>query len=600
MPYIKAGHNLTILLNQLLMNIRRLINFCTVATAVFFLLLSFLPAQAQQYDTLHKLKGFRRYNLLGRYVRDAIGNPVQVKKLSDWVKQNGDETEKLTFEIGLELTDMEFRREPPEKQLAAADKYLQRVIKLNNPYLLFGLCYFKCDRYKMLKLYNKSIENSLYSVDELRKDREGVYFEQTWPLYQMGLDFYHYKDYNKALELSMAAYKYNNINNPNGSWFVKGCSDLVAMCYLKNRNFDSAKNWLDTTLHYANLQKDTAWIGIATGNIGSIYYLQQQYSKAIPYYEKAIPYCRKYYMWDNISPFCTNLADCYMQTGNGAAVPALLKEADYANRNNNLPGPSNFAATFKITSAWYRSQGNAAMALQYADSANSYQQKLDDEYNGIIKMQAEAKMAYRNKELENIALKEEEKEGKILHYGLIGALLMVASISILLYKRQNLQHQLKKEKLEHEKLMAEEELHIAMVEIKDFTQNIREKNELIETFAEEINHLKSQNNSITDTQVSFIEDLKQSTILTDDDWNKFKQIFEKVHPGFLNRLKTKHADITPAETRYLLFTKLGLLPKEMMSVLGVSAEAIRNVRFRIKKKLLLDDKKEIEDFLKEV
>lgn len=583
------------------MNNRKLVHFFRTAIALLLISSFFaVPAQAQQYDTLLTLKGFRRYNLLGLYVRIAIGNPVQIKKLSDWVQQNGDETEKITFEVGAELTDMEFRGEPVEKQLAVAEKYMQRFIKLNNPYISFGLYYFKCDRYKKLKLYNKSIENSLYSVDELRKDPEGEYFEQSWPLYEMGLDFYHYKDYNKALEFSLAAYKHNNINNPNGYWFVKGCSDLVAMSYLKQGNFDSAKIWLDTTLHYANQQNDTAWIGIATGNIGSIFYLQQQYSKAIPYYKKALPYCRKYYMWDNVAPFCTNLADCYMQTGNNEAVPALLKEADSANRNNLLPGPNSFAASFKITSAWYRSQGNAALALQYADSANVYQQKQDDEYSIISKMQAEAKMAYRNKELENIVLKQEEKKGRLIRYGLIGALLMVASISILLYKRQNLRHQLKKEKLEHEKLIAEEELHIAMVEIKDFTQNIREKNELIEHFAEEINNLKLQNNTITDTQVNFVEDLKQSTILTDADWNRFKQIFEKVHPGFLTRLKTKYPDLTPAETRYLLFTKLGLLPKEMMSVLGVSAEAIRNVRFRIKKKLLLDDKNEIEDFLREV
>jgi hypothetical protein len=45
---------------------------------------------------------------------------------------------------------------------------------------------------------------------------------------------------------------------------------------------------------------------------------------------------------------------------------------------------------------------------------------------------------------------------------------------------------------------------------------------------------------------------------------------------------------------------LGLLSEEMMNVLPVSAEAIRIVKFRIKKKLPLNDNKEIEDFLKEV
>ena len=435
---------------------QKLIRFFGILLTIYLSLFADLSAQAQQYDTLHTLKGFRRYNLLAMYLRNDIGNPVQIKKLTDWVKQNGDETEKISFEIGLELTDMEIKGEPVEKQLAVAEKYMQRFIKLNNPYISFGLYYFKCDRYKKLKLYNKSIENSLYSVDELRKDPEEEYFEQSWPLYQMGLDFYHYKDYDKALELSLAAYKHNNINNPNGYWFVKGCSDLVAMSYLKQGNFDSAKNWLDTTLHYANLQNDTAWIGIAAGNMGSIFYLQQQYSKAIPYYIKALLYCRKYNMWDNIAPFCTNLADCYIHTGNGAAVPALLKEADSANRNNFLPGPDNFAASFKITSAWYRSQGNAALALQYADSANVYQQKQDDEYSTIFKMQAEANLAYHHKEQENILLKEEEKKGRLIRYGLSGALLMLALISILFFKRVNLRHQLKKEKLEHDKLKTEE------------------------------------------------------------------------------------------------------------------------------------------------
>ncbi len=579
---------------------RNLMRYCAMLLTTWVLIIACLPVEAQQYDTLLTLKGASRYNLLETFIRSTIGNPDKEKRISDWVRQNGDETEKEFLQFDLELSDMEFRGESSEKQLEAVEKYFQKAISFKKHYLLASLYYFKCDRYKRMKMYNKSIENSLYSIDEMKKDPEGVYFERGWPLYMMGLDFYHYKDYDKALELSLVAFRYNNVNGPNAQWFVKGCSDLVGMSYLKRGNFDSAKIWLDSTLHYAQIQNDTAWIGIATGNIGSVYYLQQQYSKAIPYFEKALAYCRKYNLWDNISPFCTNLADCYMQTGNGAAVPALLKEADYANRNNNLPGPPNDVAYFKTASAWYRSQGNAVLALQSMDSANLYLQKQDAEYSIMQKMQAEAKLAYRNTETENMELRQEEKKSKLMRYGLLAALLMIAVISILLFKRVKLRHQLKKEKLEYEKFKTEEELHMALTEIKDFTWHILEKNKLIETYTEEIEKLKTQNSSITGDQLASLEALHNATVLTDDEWAAFKKMFEKVHPGFLQRLKINYPDLTAAETRYLVFTKLNISAKEMAAMLGVSAEAVRSIRFRLKKKLDVEDNNELDRMANEV
>jgi DNA-binding CsgD family transcriptional regulator len=71
-------------------------------------------------------------------------------------------------------------------------------------------------------------------------------------------------------------------------------------------------------------------------------------------------------------------------------------------------------------------------------------------------------------------------------------------------------------------------------------------------------------------------------------------MFEKMQPGHLQRLKKGYPDLTPAETKYLVFTKINMTPKEMAAMLGVGAEAVRNIRFRLKKKLNLDDGNEIE------
>jgi DNA-binding CsgD family transcriptional regulator len=143
-------------------------------------------------------------------------------------------------------------------------------------------------------------------------------------------------------------------------------------------------------------------------------------------------------------------------------------------------------------------------------------------------------------------------------------------------------------------------LHLALTEIKDFTWHILEKNRLIENYTEEIGKLKKQNTTITDEQLTSIEALRNTTVLTDKEWATFKTMFEKVHPGYSNRLKLNYPDLTPAETRYLVFTKLNISAKEMAAMLGVSAEAVRNIRFRLKKKLTVEESNDLERMANEV
>jgi DNA-directed RNA polymerase specialized sigma24 family protein len=85
--------------------------------------------------------------------------------------------------------------------------------------------------------------------------------------------------------------------------------------------------------------------------------------------------------------------------------------------------------------------------------------------------------------------------------------------------------------------------------------------------------------------------LEDSVVLTNKDWRDFSETFESVHPGFFQRLGEKFAELTPAEIRFMILARLQFSVKEMAAVLGVSGEAIRQMRYRIKKKLhcLKDD-----------
>jgi hypothetical protein len=583
---------------------RKMIRFSITISAVFLLFFSNLPALAQRLDTLHSLKEFYRHTALGNFVHQALlqqfnnkadSRTDELKNVSEWVRKNGNKADREVFEATREIIGIELQKKTVENQIIAAEKYLEIARKSNNNFLLFYLYHYISDRARMANLQHKSIENSLYCLDELKKDPEGAYYKQTWVLYQMAMDFYKYKDYKKAQELSTSAFRYYKSKDPNGDWFVQLSSDLAGMTYLKDGKFDSARKWLDITLKYTQSNKDPGWSGIATGNIATIYYLQKKYNEAIPLYEKAIAWCRvSNVLWDNVSPFCSNLADCYIQTGNKAAVPEMLAQAAAANLKDTTRNLSNFLQYYKIAANWYRNQDNTILALQYTDSADLYQKKLDEEFNILKKTEAEAGLAYRNKELENLLLKQEEKKTKLTNYLLMSALLILVLISILFFKRQKLQHQLRKEKLENETLMAREELNLAMTEIKDFTWHIREKNKLIESYAEEIEKLKKGNTTISAEELAPIEALQNATALTDKEWAAFQRTFEKVHPGYLQKLKRNYPDLSVEETQYLVFTKLHISFDEMAGMLGTDAEVVQHILFSLKQKLSVDDRKELD------
>jgi DNA-directed RNA polymerase specialized sigma24 family protein len=97
-----------------------------------------------------------------------------------------------------------------------------------------------------------------------------------------------------------------------------------------------------------------------------------------------------------------------------------------------------------------------------------------------------------------------------------------------------------------------------------------------------------------------LQQLRHSTILTDSDWEYFRDLFEKAHPGFLQRLKEKIPGLTPAETRFIVLSKLELSGKEMAAMLGIGTDAIRQLRSRVKKKLNLQEESSLDDIVNHI
>jgi len=140
--------------------------------------------------------------------------------------------------------------------------------------------------------------------------------------------------------------------------------------------------------------------------------------------------------------------------------------------------------------------------------------------------------------------------------------------------------------------MMEKEIASAQEQLKTFTANIIEKTSLIEKLEEQV-----QGKQTTLEHQAIMAALSQQTILTEDDWIKFKALFEKIHPLFFLKLKEGFPDITVAEQRMAALIRLHLTTKQMASMLGISVDSVHKTRQRLRQRLHINSETSLEEMV---
>ncbi|HSI91338.1 MAG TPA: hypothetical protein VK927_09495, partial [Adhaeribacter sp.] len=246
-------------------------------------------------------------------------------------------------------------------------------------------------------------------------------------------------------------------------------------------------------------------------------------------------------------------------------------------------------------------KGNYELAYRYSDSAHFVRDSLQTLRSNVMTTKAEQKIELERHRAQMQQLETEDKLQKLQRNGLLGGIILLTIIALLVINRQRLVHRQKQEKLEKEKNTIESELELASRKLNDFTDHIREKNKLIEKFSAELkNHQDRFGEPEQRAHLETRDKLLRSTILTDDQWEEFRQLFDKVHAGYLQRLREKLPVLSPAETRYFVLSKLKLTPKEMASMLGVRPDAIRLYRHRLRKKLAIEEDTVLEELVNNI
>ncbi|MFV0226252.1 hypothetical protein OBK05_00965 [Empedobacter falsenii] len=139
-------------------------------------------------------------------------------------------------------------------------------------------------------------------------------------------------------------------------------------------------------------------------------------------------------------------------------------------------------------------------------------------------------------------------------------------------------------KLHNEKLKSESRLNKANKTLDSYKIYLADKNTQIEILNKEIDNLSKSSNKKTEEHELQLNNLLNSHLMTDENWNNFKKVFASEKADFVSYLENNFSDLTESNLRIIYLTKLGLTNIEIAHLLGITPDSVKKAKQRLRKK----------------
>jgi tetratricopeptide (TPR) repeat protein len=415
------------------------------------------------------------------------------------------------------------------------------------------------------------------------------------------------KQYNEALSI------YRQINNTEGLANTYG---RIGHLYEKQQQYDSAFYFQRLALLQFSKISRKAGMARIYENMGSIYEDLEKFDSAYYYFQHAYDLYQQTNDQVAMIEVVNNLGDVYRKTGH-------YKEALIQTRKALIMAESTNDTYEK--GAAYRDLGKTYNLLHQNDSAYHYLELSRRMAIDIYSADNNRQTAFlnvlfdMNKKNDKILLLEHERDTTIIIT--IATITVISLLMILgwvIISRQKLkirnaglltlQHQqmheaqqaLMQTALQHKQLQEDkllQELELKGKALTSHTLHVIQKNQLLEDLR---NRLEAMTKEEKRDQKKQIQQLIQQINLNfnyDQYWNEFRDIFEQVHSDFFANLKKKRDDLTYNDFRLAALIKLNLTSQDIATLLAISLDSLRVSRYRLRKKLQLEEGESLTAFI---
>ena len=114
---------------------------------------------------------------------------------------------------------------------------------------------------------------------------------------------------------------------------------------------------------------------------------------------------------------------------------------------------------------------------------------------------------------------------------------------------------------------------------------ISQKNKILGLIRKDINRYFRKGKNITKSDFAKMLKTIDENVKFENDWYRIKAHFEKIHPGFFDRLREKFPQLTPNDHKLCALLRMNLSTKEISQILKITAPSTEISRIRLRKKL---------------
>ncbi|WP_299098390.1 tetratricopeptide repeat protein [uncultured Winogradskyella sp.] len=457
--------------------------------------------------------------------------------------------------------------------------------------------------FQQLGLYSEAIKNyQSFQKTYTKKDTSLVNVQNA--LANINLDL---KKYKEAKKHTLASLEISNELN-----YIKGKANVHALLGSiaeKQKDYKLALTHQNKSLSIFKLLKDSTGLAISNENIGSIYEDLEHYEKAKSYFKKAkrfSNYCNS----DIRINIINNLGDVNRKTGN------FDKAIRYTNQalklSKTTKNESQLESALKDLSRTYAELGDYKRAYEYLNNQSVVNEQELKRKNIEVVSTMEVLYEVNKKEAQLQLLNKQNQINKVRQYIiLVCTLFIILALTlaflywkkrrkhekrILEYRQQLLQVDLDKKTAEE--IALKKEIETKVSSLTNYSLIIAHKNKLLSDVSKTLFKLKDRNINLVKSKLKELIKEIDTDLANHNEWTELMGYFGQIHPEFFENIKQiTSVKLSSSEMRLAMLLRLNLSSKEIANILHITPDSVRIARYRLRKKLPINSKDDLQSFL---
>ena len=431
---------------------------------------------------------------------------------------------------------------------------------------------------------------------------------------KMGILYY----YNKQSDKSYLLYKkalalYKSTNNKRGQAEVFGA---IGHLYEKHHRYDSSFYYQHLALSTYSQIRDNYGKAKIYENLGSIHEDLANYDSSYSCFKKSLDLYRQYH--DEVASIevINNIGDILRKTGKyqqGILQSRLAYTLSL--KTNNL---YQLAASCRDLGKSYQLLNRLDSAYHYLELSRKY--SLEVYSRESLKQTAFLQVLYDmdKKSDEIIRLNNIRKTNQIVAIAVTIIVILLIVLGLVTFSRQRLkikdqrvlaeqdksifeaqrglmELELKNKQLEEESL--KQQLELKSQELSAHTLNLIKNNQLLENMRNTLQSMVKEDKRDQKKQMQQIIQQINQSFNHEQHWKEFTVAFEQVHQRFFDKLKYHSNDLTSTDIRLIALLKVNMDSKDIAGLLGISTDSLRVARYRLRKKLNIQQGENLSTFI---